>query len=104
LLKLAENKKMKLGDFLEKKQVLICQNRTCGKQGSAQILAAFKNSYVEGVTVVASGCLGKCGNGPMVLVLPEEIWYFRVQIDEVSVVIERHFKGGKPVKGMLYHQ
>jgi (2Fe-2S) ferredoxin len=40
----------------------------------------------------------------MVLVLPEEIWYCRVQIDEVSVVIERHLKGGKPVKGMLYHQ
>jgi (2Fe-2S) ferredoxin len=56
------------------------------------------------VTVVASGCLGKCGKGPMVLVLPEEIWYFRIQIDEVSVVIERHFKGGKPVKGMVYHQ
>mgnify|MGYP001806139505 CR=1 FL=1 len=93
-----------MGDFLEKKQVLICQNRTCRKQGSAQILAAFNNSSVQGVTVVASGCLGKCGNGPMVLVLPEEIWYCRVQIDEVSVVIERHLKGGKPVKGMLYHQ
>lgn len=40
----------------------------------------------------------------MVLVLPEEIWYCRVQPGEVNIIVERHLKGGDPVKAMLYRK
>lgn len=38
----------------------------------------------------------------MVQVLPDEIWYGRVQPEEVPAVVERHLRGGQPVKAMLY--
>ena len=84
------------------RQVLICQGRTCRKQGSANVIAAFQHSPVTGITVMGSGCLGQCGNGPMVLVTPEQIWYSAVHPKEVAAVVERHLQGGDPVGSMLY--
>jgi (2Fe-2S) ferredoxin len=84
------------------RQVLVCQNRTCRKQGAAEVLAAFQNLSVTDITVVASSCLGECGNGPMVLVTPEQIWYSRVHPSEVPRVVERHLQDGRPVSCMLY--
>lgn len=84
------------------RRVLVCQSRTCGKLGAAAVLAAFQMSPVADVTVIGSGCLGQCGNGPMVLVEPEQVWYSRVHPNEVSAVVERHLRGGQPVAAMLY--
>ena len=84
------------------KYVLICQSNACRKSGAAKVLAAFQNHAVPNVTIVPSRCLGQCGNGPMVLVEPDQIWYNRVHPDEVPTVVERHLRGGKPVKAMLY--
>ncbi|MBD2311724.1 (2Fe-2S) ferredoxin domain-containing protein [Desertifilum sp. FACHB-1129] len=84
------------------RQVRICQNTSCRKLGSAKVLAAFQALPVEGVEILATRCLGQCGNGPMVLVLPDAIWYGGVHPDEVPAVVTKHLQGGTPVKGMLY--
>ena len=84
------------------KQVLVCQNRTCSKQGAGKVIAAFQAQAIPGVTVTSSGCLGQCGMGPMVMVTPEQVWYSSVHPDEVPAVIERHLLGGRPVVAMLY--
>jgi len=86
------------------RRVLVCQNRTCRKQGAAKVLAAFQKLSDAGVEVVASSCLGQCGNGPMVLVMPEEVWYCGVCPEEAAAVTEQHLRGGKPVKRMLYRK
>lgn len=86
------------------KHVQVCQNRTCRKQGAKEVLAAFQALPVPDVRVTGCGCLGQCGNGPMVLVLPDEIWYSTVQPDEVSFIVEKHLLSGAPVTQMLYHR
>jgi (2Fe-2S) ferredoxin len=67
-------------------------------------MAAFNANPVEGVEVVGCGCFGQCGNGPMVLVLPEQIWYSRVHPDEVGVIVDRHLKNGNPIPALLYRK
>lgn len=84
------------------RQVLVCQSRICRKQGSSAVLAAFQQLPVTDVTLIASGCLGQCGNGPMVLVMPDQIWYSAVDPQEVPAVVERHLQGDRPVVSMLY--
>jgi (2Fe-2S) ferredoxin len=84
------------------RQILVCQSRSCRKRGGAKVLAAFQSSIVTDITVIGSGCLGQCGNGPMVLVTPEEIWYSGVHPSEVPAVVERHLQGGRAVQSMLY--
>jgi uncharacterized protein (DUF952 family)/(2Fe-2S) ferredoxin len=66
--------------------VLICQHLTCRKQGAAKVLAAFRNLNTPNVTYEGCGCLGNCGNGPMVLILPARIWYYLVQPHDVPKI------------------
>ncbi|QIR35696.1 (2Fe-2S) ferredoxin domain-containing protein [Tolypothrix sp. PCC 7910] len=86
------------------KCVRVCQNRTCKKQGAADVLAAFAALPVPGVIVTPSSCLGQCGSGPMVLVLPEMVWYSRVQPSEVPLLVEQHLIGDQRVQQMLYYR
>ena len=80
------------------RRLLVCQNRTCRKQGSAKVLAAFQTFDIPNIAVEKSGCLGKCGSGPMLLVLPEEVWYSYVQPQNISVIMEQHLLSRLPVK------
>ncbi|NJP09038.1 MAG: (2Fe-2S) ferredoxin domain-containing protein [Leptolyngbyaceae cyanobacterium RU_5_1] len=86
------------------KYVFVCQNRTCLKQGAIAVLAGFEAKATSAFVVIGSGCLGQCGNGPMVRILPDDVWYWRVRPEEVLAVVERHLLGGKPVEAMRYSQ
>ncbi len=86
------------------KTVLVCQNKTCRKQGAAKVLAAFEENAIASTTIQPSSCLGQCGNGPMVLVLPDEVWYERVRPDEVPAIVKRHLQEGNPIASMLYRK
>ena len=71
--------------------VLVCQHLTCRKQGAAKVLAAFRNLNTPNVTYEGCGCLGNCGNGPMVFILPARIWYYLVQphdVPKIAAVLE----------------
>ncbi len=46
--------------------------------------------------------MGQCGNGPMVRVLPDDIWYGQVRPDEVPAIVEHHLQNGQPIRAMLY--
>ncbi|MDJ0903472.1 MAG: (2Fe-2S) ferredoxin domain-containing protein [Xenococcus sp. MO_188.B8] len=84
--------------------ILVCQGHTCSLSGSAQVLLAFQINSPSNVKIVGCGCLGQCGNGPMVLFLPEKTWYGEVSFDAVNVIIEQHLSGKKPVVSMLYRK
>jgi (2Fe-2S) ferredoxin len=83
--------------------VLICQHRACRRAGAAEVLKAFQAAQPD-VTIQPVRCLGQCGNGPMVLVLPERIWYDQVQPAEVPAVVQRHLQQGRPIQTMLYRK
>lgn len=85
-------------------KLLVCQNVTCQQQGSKEVLAAFQQHAPAGTQVEPSGCLGQCGNGPMVLTLPDRIWYHRVQPKDVLRIADQHLRGNRPVVSKLYPQ
>ncbi|GAB4530930.1 MAG: (2Fe-2S) ferredoxin domain-containing protein [Pleurocapsa sp.] len=86
----------------EPKKVLICLGRSCRKYDSEQVFAAFRENLIPGIELVPVACLGQCGNGPMVLIESERIWYYQVHPDEVPLVVREHLQGKVPVKQMLY--
>jgi uncharacterized protein (DUF952 family) len=72
--------------------VLVCQHLTCRKQGAANVLAAFRQQNTPNVTYEGCGCLGNCGNGPMVFILPARIWYYLVQphdVPKIAAVVKK---------------
>lgn len=84
------------------REVRVCQSRACRKQNGTKVLEAFQKFSLPNVIFTGSSCLGQCGNGPMVLVIPDQVWYSRVHPDEVATVVEKHLLGGHPVQVMLY--
>ena len=70
-------------------QVLVCQNRTCRKAGAAMVLQVFRQLAPQEISVIACGCLGHCGSGPMALILPKEIWDNHVQPRVVNDIVQR---------------
>lgn len=72
------------------KSILVCQHLTCRKQGAAKVLAAFRsNVSANEISYEGCGCLGQCGNGPNVLILPEQIRYYHVTQADVPIIIDR---------------
>lgn len=71
--------------------VLVCQNRSCRKAGATKVLATFQSRLTLSPIVQGCGCLGQCGNGPTVLVLPDQVWYYKVHPGQVAAIVERHF-------------
>jgi (2Fe-2S) ferredoxin len=85
----------------EQREVIVCQYRSCLANGSAEVLAAFEAAEIPGVVVAGSGCQGQCSSGPTVRIIPEETWYCRVTVQDVSAIAEQHLKGGKVVEAKL---
>jgi (2Fe-2S) ferredoxin len=84
------------------RQVWVCQYTNCQANGAQAVLDAFQESAIVGVDVVASACQGQCNMGATVRVLPDEIWYCRVQPEDVPKIVEQHLQQGKPVAAMLH--
>lgn len=54
------------------------------------------------VRVNKSGCLDQCGFGPMVVVYPDNVWYWGVQPDDAEQIVREHILGGQPVERLRY--
>lgn len=57
----------------ELKEIRVCTNRTCRRQGSIQTLETLTSLAPPVVTVKSSGCLGQCGAGPNIVALPDGV-------------------------------
>ena len=44
-----------------------------------------------------AGCLDRCGEGPVLVVYPEAIWYTFVDQTDIDEIITEHLQGGKIV-------
>ncbi len=86
------------------KTMLICQNITCAKQGSLELLNILQQMCPPEVDLEPVGCLGQCGSGPMLLVMPDKIWYAHVQPEDLKIIIESHLYRGKPFQSKLYRK
>ncbi|NEQ32302.1 MAG: (2Fe-2S) ferredoxin domain-containing protein [Leptolyngbya sp. SIO4C5] len=87
---------------LKRRCVLICQNRSCLRSEADQVLAAFRAQTELPVFISPSECLGQCGSGPTVKVMPDNTWYCRVKVTDVAEIVEQHLKGDRPVQRLLH--
>lgn len=52
-------------------ELRVCTNKTCKRQGSLRILKVLEDMKIDGVDIHACGCLGQCGRGPNMALLPQ---------------------------------
>lgn len=53
------------------KEIRVCTNRTCRRQGSFQILETLTALAPPELRVTPCACLGRCGSGPNLVALPQ---------------------------------
>ena len=49
-----------------------------------------------------SGCFSQCGNGPMLVIYPEGVWYAGVQPQDADEIFRSHLLGGVPVSRLRF--
>jgi (2Fe-2S) ferredoxin len=54
------------------------------------------------VRVNHSGCLDQCGFGPMVVIYPDNVWYWGVEPEDVDEIVQAHLIDGRPVERLIY--
>jgi (2Fe-2S) ferredoxin len=53
------------------------------------------------VRINRSGCLDRCGLGPLMVIYPQAIWYTFVDNDDIDEIIESHLLNGKVVQRLV---
>jgi len=56
------------------------------------------------IIIVLTGCNGFCAKGPVMTVYPDDIFYEKVTVADVPMVVEEHFIKGRPVERLLYKE
>ena len=54
------------------------------------------------VRINRSGCFSQCGNGPMVVVYPDAVWYAGVTVEDADEIVRSHIIEGRPVERLRY--
>ena len=96
-----------LGQY--EKHVFVCTTGgTCPTQGDTEAFVKSMRAAVaraglhESIRINKSGCFSQCGNGPMVVVYPEDVWYAAVKAEDCEEIVQSHLVGGKPVERIRY--
>jgi (2Fe-2S) ferredoxin len=91
-----------------KKHVFVCTSgKTCPLQGGEEVLSVLRKEIAElglkkQIRINKAGCFDQCGNGPMVVVYPEAVWYAHVSPEDCHEIIESHLINDRPVERLLY--
>ena len=83
------------------KHVFFCNNiredesnkPCCGKQAEVKALREYarkklKNLGISSIRTSLSGCLGRCSEGPLLVIYPDGVWYKYSSEQDIDDIIE----------------
>jgi len=90
----------------KKKFVAICAGTGCRASGSLKVKEALeaelKKQNLSDVDVLATGCLGFCEKGPMMVIHPDKYFYQHVKVEDVPEIISKTVAKGEVISRLLY--
>ena len=91
--------------------VFFCTNQrangeSCCNDHAANELRAYAKDRVKAlgeklpqrVRINSAGCLDRCGEGPVMVVYPEAVWYTYVDKSDIDEIIDEHLVNGRIVE------
>ncbi len=100
------------------RRVIVCAGTGCVANGAYKVIEAFNTQIAAaGISVTTefkaetsqhdlrlnkSGCQGFCQMGPLVTILPDEILYNKVKVEDVEEIVRETLVGGKVIDRLLY--
>lgn len=92
---------------LFRNHVLVCGGGGCQSSGCKDIQQKLINNIkAKGleneIKVVATGCMGPCSLGPMMIIYPEGVLYCKLKPENVDIIVEKHLYEGTYVERFFY--
>ncbi|ELZ33916.1 cobalamin (vitamin B12) biosynthesis CbiX protein [Halogeometricum pallidum JCM 14848] len=87
------------------KHVAVCTNQTCAADGAPAVLERLRQEARDSdacdVRITRSSCLGRCGDGPMVAVYPDGVWYGGVGRADAERIVSSHLDRDRIVSNIV---
>jgi NADH:ubiquinone oxidoreductase subunit F (NADH-binding)/(2Fe-2S) ferredoxin len=82
--------------------VLVCVDPECLSKGAHDIIDALQDEFVaqgliDEIQVLETSRIGKCSDGPEMMVYPEGVHYYGMSVDDIPYLVEEHFLKGRIV-------
>ncbi len=89
------------------KHLLVCGGTSCHSHESDAVVWNLRDELEakglsETVQVILTGCFGFCQQGPIVKVMPDNIYYVKVKPEDAQTIVEEHIIKGRTVERLLY--
>ncbi len=90
-----------------KKEICCCGGTGCHASNSQELMEnlrkAIKARGLENdVKVVQTGCFGFCAQGPIVKIMPDNVFYVQVMPEDAEEIVEKHVVGKEFVERLLF--
>jgi len=88
--------------------ISVCGGTGCQAYDCQSVKDAFQKELIkkkklkEKVALKVTGCPGFCERGPLVTILPQNIFYQKVKPEDVSEIISKTIQNGKKVERLLF--
>jgi sirohydrochlorin ferrochelatase/(2Fe-2S) ferredoxin len=91
-----------------RKHVLVCANADCADRGGLLVLDAIRRAVrrvgvQREVRVTRTSCMGRCGEGPALVVYPDGVWYRGVRVEDAADIVHEHIVGDRLVARIIDH-
>ena len=90
-----------------KKDILCCGGTGCHASNTPELMDNLRKLIKEkglenDVRVVQTGCFGFCAQGPIVKIMPDNVFYVQVTPEDAEEIIEKHIVGKEIVERLLF--
>lgn len=83
--------------------------KKCCAQGDAEKMRSYAKTRLKkigvhqksGMRTSTSGCLGRCQEGPALVIYPDNIWYTYTSEADIDEIIDSHLVNGEKVTRLL---
>lgn len=87
--------------------LLVCGGTGCMASDSQIMIDLLKAKVKElkmddEVSVIKTGCFGFCGQGPIIKVQPDNVFYVKVKTTDIDEIFEEHIIKGRVVERLLF--
>ena len=98
---------LKQNGSVNRKCIAVCDGPGCHAGGSRDIYDAFEELIKNGnlsekIEVRLTGCLGLCQCGPVVMILPDNIFYNSVSAADTREILDHIVNEKPPIERLLY--
>jgi sirohydrochlorin cobaltochelatase len=87
------------------KHVAVCTNRTCSADGAPAVIERLRQAARDSddcdARITRSSCLGRCGDGPIVAVYPDGVWYGGVSEEDTERIVSSHLDRDRIVSDLV---